>query len=352
MKKLMSMVLSGVMVLTLAACGSNSTSQPATPPAGDSAEKPASTEAPKSTYPEKPLTIMTPAGAGGGLDTMTRVLSKTLGNTQLVTQTITVENKPGGGQVVGSVEFANKDKGNNFKLFTTSTPFILNYIKKEGTSPVSFRDITPIARLVTESDVLAVNVDSKYQDLQSLMNDLKADASSVVFAGGSGPGSFDHLNVIYPAMKAGVDVKKIKYVSYDGGGEALTALLGGNAEVLSSDISSVYQFVEAGKVRILGVSSGERLEGKFKDVPTYREQGIDAELTNWRGFFGPANMSDDAKGYWETKIKELVATDEWKKELETQGWNDGYLSSADFIKQMEEEEAMYLEIYKQLDMAK
>lgn len=351
MKKFMSMALSGVMVLTLAACGGNS--QTATPSEnGGSAEKPASTEAPQSTYPEKPINFMTPTGAGGGLDTTTRMLAKLFGETKLVDQTITVENKPGGGQVVGSVEFANKDKGDNYKLMITSTPFLLNHIKKEGNSPVSYRDITPLARLVTENAVLAVGVDSKYKDLNSLMEDLKADPASVVFAGGSGPGSFDHLNIIYPSKQAGVDIKGLKYVSYDGGGEALTALLGGNADVLTTDVSGAYEFVKAGKVRILGVSSGERLPEPFQDIPTYKEQGIDAELTNWRGIFGPANMSEEAKTYWEAKIAELAAKDEWKAELKKVGYMDGYLNSADFIKVMEEEEKKYKELYTELGMAK
>ncbi|MDQ0247694.1 putative tricarboxylic transport membrane protein [Bacillus fengqiuensis] len=246
----------------------------------------------------------------------------------MVSQTATVENKPGGGQVVGTVEFATREQGNDYKLLVTSTPFLLNYLKKEGNSPVFFRDITPLAQLVTEHDVLAVSSDSKYKDLKALYTDLAADPTSITFAGGSGPGAFDHLNVIYPAMKAGVDPKAIKYVSYDGGGEALTSLLGGNADVISSDVSSVYEYVKAGKVRILGVSSPERLPGQFKDIPTYKEQGIDAELTNWRGIFGPANMSGDAKKYWEEQINSLIATEEWKQELEKQGWQDGYMNFA------------------------
>jgi putative tricarboxylic transport membrane protein len=254
--------------------------------------------------------------------------------------------------VVGTVEFATKEKGNDFKLLVASTPFLLNHLKKEGNSPVSFRDITPLAQLVTEHDVLAVSTDSKYTDLKALYKDLEANPTSITFAGGSGPGAFDHLNVIYPAMKAGIDPKTIKYVSYDGGGEALTSLLGGNADVISSDVSSVYEYVKAGKVRILGVSSPERLPGEFQELPTYKEQGIDAELTNWRGIFGPANMSDDAKNYWEKQINSLVSTDEWKQELEKQGWQDGYMNSADFVELMEQEEQMYKELYTELGMAK
>ncbi|MGM7723830.1 tripartite tricarboxylate transporter substrate binding protein [Metabacillus sp. Hm71] len=342
MKKFLYLLLIGIVSLSLTACEGNLASSNAND----------TTNEKTSNYPAKPITFLVPTGAGGGLDTTTRALTKVLTDTKLLSQTTIVENKPGGGQVVGTVEFATKEKGNDYKLLVTSTPFLLNHLKKEGNSPVSYRDITPLAQLVTEHDVLAVSADSKYKDLKALYKDLAADPTRITFAGGSGPGAFDHLNVVFPAMKAGVDPKSIKYVSYDGGGEALTALLGGNADVISSDVTSVYEYLKAGKVRILGVSSPERLPGQFKEIPTYKEQGVDAELTNWRGIFGPANMSDDAKKYWEEQINSLIETNEWKQELEKQGWQDGYLSSTDFVKAMEKEEQMYKELYTELGMAK
>jgi putative tricarboxylic transport membrane protein len=342
MKKLTVGLLTAMFILILAACG-------ITPSSNNSNE---SSKGSNSNYPEKTINFLVPTGAGGGLDTTTRSMVKILSETKLIKQAAMVENKPGGGQVVGTVEFASKEKGNDYKLMVTSTPFLLNHLKKEGNSPISFRDITPLARLVTEHDVLAVRSESKYQDLKALYDDLKADPISITFAGGSGPGAFDHLNVIYPAMQAGINPKAIKYVSYDGGGEALTAVLGGNVDVISSDVSSVFEYVKAGKVRILGVSSANRLSGEFKDIPTYKEQGIDAELTNWRGIFGPADMSEQAKEYWEKQIDSLVKTKEWKAELEKQGWQDGYLNSSDFIKLMEEEEEMYKNLYTELGMAK
>ncbi|MFD2215528.1 Bug family tripartite tricarboxylate transporter substrate binding protein [Metabacillus endolithicus] len=344
MKKLLSIVLLGLLMVILGACSGESASS------NGSEDKEQTTN--HSNYPEKPITIVAPSGAGGGLDTTSRALAKILDQTELISETITVENKPGGGQVVGTVEFANKEVGNDYKLLLTSTPFILNNLKKEGNSPISYRDITPLAQLVTENAVLAVSADSKYKDLTSLMEDLKANPSNITFAGGSGPGSYDHLNIVYPAMKAEVDVKSIKYVSYDGGGEALTALLGGNADVVSSDVASVYEYQKAGKVRILGVSSGERLPGEFEAIPTYKEQGIDVELTNWRGIFGPKDMSADAKKYWEEQIEALVTTEDWQNELNSLGFQDGYLNSEDFIKQIEKEEVMYKEILTTLGMQK
>ena len=331
-----SVLWTSMIALSLAACGGNSSG-------ANSAD---------SNYPDKPITIVVPSGAGGGIDMAARSLAKVADQQKLVSQPIMVENKPGGGQVVGTVEFANKEARNDYKLLLTSTPFVLNYVKKEGNSPVSFRDLAPLARLQTDYGVLAVKPDSKYKDLQSLFDAMKADPNQVVVAGGSSPGSFDHLNVILPATAAGVDAQAIKYIAYDGGGEAVTALLGGSADVLSSDVSGIMEFVKAGKARVLGVSSGERLPDELKDFPTYKEQGVDAVLTNWRGIFGPKEMSADAKAFWQEKLKALAETEEWKTELKLQGVQDGYMAAEEFAKTLEADETMYKEIYTNLGMAK
>lgn len=345
-KKWMSVVLTGAVALSLTACAGNA------PANTGSASNGSGAGASKSKYPEKPITITVPSGAGGGIDMAARALAKVADKTKLVSQSITVENKPGGGQVVGTVEFANKEKKNDYKLILPSTNLVLNFLKKDGNSPVSFRDVTPLARLQVDYGVLAVKTDSKYQDLKSLFDDVKANPSKVTFAGGSAPGSFDYLNVVLPAVKAGIDGKAVKYISYDGGGEAMTSLLGGNADVLSTDTSGVAEYLRSGKVRILGVSSAAQLSGQFKDIKTYKEQGLEVEVTNWRGIFGPKEMTADAKKYWEDQIKAIVSTEDWKKELEAQGVQDGYLNAADFQKALEKDEAVFKEIYTSLGMAK
>ena len=351
-KKLMHFVLTSILMVGLAACGSGANSESS----GSSQTAPsngsnAAGEAPKANYPEKPITFMAPAGAGGGLDVMARTMAKVLPQLNLVDETITVENRPGGGQVTGTTEFANKEIGNDYKLMITSTPFVLNYIKKEGTAPVSFRDVTPLARLQMDFEGIAVRADSKYQDLQSFLADLKADPSKLTIVGGGAPGTLDYLNSILVADKAGVDITKVKYLAYDGGGEAMTALLGGNADAMTSDLSSFAEYVKAGQVRVLGIGAPARVEG-FDDIPTYKEQGIDLVVINWRGVFGPKDMSAEAKAFWEDVLQKLSDSPEWKAELEKIGLQNGYLGSEDFIKYLETEEATYLETLQKLGLAK
>ncbi|MEC0177743.1 tripartite tricarboxylate transporter substrate binding protein [Paenibacillus favisporus] len=306
-----------ILALSLAACAN-----------GGAAKE--GTSAKKSNYPDKALTLVAPSGAGGGWDMTARTIAKVLTETKAVSKAITVENKPGGGGAVFMAEYATKDKKDDYKLFVNSPPILINNLKKEGNSPYGYQDTTPLAQLTKDYGAIAVAADSKYNDLKSLLDDLKADPTKFTIAGGSAPGSMDHLVSILPAFKYGIDPKSVKYVSYDGGGEAITALLGGNADVLGTDASSLDQYLKAGKIKVLGVAAPERLGGSLKDVPTMKEQGIDAEFLIWRGIFGPKEMSAEAKSYWDQAIQKMTETKEWAAEMTANNWESDYKNSDDF----------------------
>jgi putative tricarboxylic transport membrane protein len=330
-----SVLFAGLLAASLTACGSGSAG-------GASGGK----------YPEKPITIVAPSGAGGGWDLTARAIAKVLGDTKLVSQPITVENKPGGGGAVFLAEYATQQTKNDYELFVSSPPILINNLKKEGNSPYGYKDTTPLAELTRDYGAIVVTSDSKFKDLKSLLDAIKADPKSVTLAGGSAPGSMDHLVGVLPIYKSGGDPKSVKYVSYDGGGEAVAALLGGNADVVSTDVSSVAEYVKAGKIRVLAVTAPERLGGEFKDVPTLKDLGIDATFTIWRGIFGPKEMSSDAKKYWEDKLKAMSETPEWKKQLETNNWEAEYRNSDDFKAFLAEQEQQIKDLLTALGMAK
>ena len=339
-KTLWVLVISIALVVGLVGCGGGS--KPAAP-----AEK-------KDWTPQKQVTLLAPAGAGGGLDMVARTMAKLFAQTKIVSQAISVENKPGGGQVTGTVSFATQDAKNDYKLMIASTPFILNHIKKDGNSPIGPDQIYPLALLQEDYGVIAVKSDSKYKTLKELFDALKANPTSVQFCGGGASGTWDHLNAGLLARKAGVSIKSMKYNTYDGGGEALTALLGGHADALTSDVSSIKQYVQAGRVRVLGVSSAARLADDeiMKNTPTYKEQGFDVVTSNWRGIFAGKDASADAKKYWSAKVAELCKTKEWKDELKKQGVIYNYKDAKGFYDHIKADQAMYTEIYKELGMAK
>lgn len=306
----------------------------------------------ESDYPKKPITVVAPSGAGGGWDLTARSLTKILGETKTVDQTMTVENKPGGGGAVYLAEFATQHKKDDYKLYVNSPPILINNLKKEGNSPYGFKDTTPLAQLTKDFGAIVVKEDSKYNNLKELMEAVKKDPKSVTAAGGSAPGSMDHLVAVLPAYKSDIDPKTVKYVSYDGGGEAIAALLGGNADYIATDASAVGEYLKAGKVKVLGISSTERLKGDLADVPTFKEAGIDADFTIWRGVFGPKEMSDSAVAYWDKTLKKLNESKEWQDELERNGWESEFKDGKEFETFLKDQEKQVEDLLKSLGMNK
>ncbi|HLG28001.1 MAG TPA: tripartite tricarboxylate transporter substrate binding protein [Paenisporosarcina sp.] len=333
-KKLSTVVLASSLALSLAACSSEGN------------------ESATSNYPEKTITIVAPSGAGGGWDLTARSISKTMNATKIVEEPIIVENKPGGGGAVYMAEFATKEVKNDYVLMVKSPPILINNNKAEGNSPYGYKDTKPLAQLTRDYGAIVVKADSEFKTLTDVLDAIKADPSKITLAGGSAPGSMDHLVGILPAYKYGIDPKAVKYVSYDGGGEAVAALLGNNADVIATDASTISEFVKSGDVRVLAVSSSERLEGVLSEVPTFKEEGLDTEFTIWRGLFGPKDMSDEAYDYWTSKLDKLVETDEWKTELERNGWQSEYRNAEDFTTYLEDQDKVIVELLTALDMQK
>lgn len=338
LKKMISLSLAGVMAFSLAACSSGGET---------AADKEAG-----SNYPERGIAIVAPSGAGGGWDLTARSIAKTMNGTKLIEEPITVENKPGGGGAVFMAEYATKEVDNDYMMMVKSPPILINNNKAEGNSPYGYKDTTPLAQLTRDYGAIVVKADSEFQTLEDLLKAIKADPTAITLAGGSAPGSMDHLVGILPAFEYGIDAKSVKYVSYDGGGEAVAALLGSNADVIATDASTIAEYVKSGDVRVLAVSSPERLEGELSEVPTFKDSGIDAEFTIWRGIFGPKNMSEGAKTYWTEKLEEMSNTDEWKKELEQNGWQSEYKNAADFEEYLKNQEQVIVELLTALEMQK
>lgn len=338
MKKSIMLIVLGLLTLMLAACGGN--------------KETAGKNESASNYPEKPITLVAPSGAGGGWDLTARSLAKVLTETKLVEETLTVENKPGGGGAVYMAEFATQEKNNPYKLMISSPPILINHEKKEGNSPYGYEDTIPLAQLTKDYGAIVVRSDSPFNDLSSALEAIKADPTKVTVAGGSAPGSMDHLVAVLPAYKNGIDPKSVKYVSYDGGGEAIAALLGGNADLIATDASAIGEYVKSGKVKVLAVSSTERLSGDLADVPTFKEAGIDAEFTIWRGVFGPKELKEEEIAFWDKALKELSESEAWIEEVKLNGWEGEYKNSTDFKSFLDEQNVVVQELLTALEMQK
>ena len=260
-----------------------------------------------------------PANPGGGWDFTCRQVGKTMQDLGLVPGTMQVSNLAGGGGGVAYAEVVNKRNDDDNLIVAASTATATRLA--QGAFPGNtMDDVRWLGSVGADYGIIAVAADAPYETLPDLLEQVKADPSSISFAGGSAVGGWDHLKVLIAADAAGIDdARSVKYVAFDGGGEAVTQLLAGSVQAFTGDASEAKGFVDSGDIKVLAVLAPERLEGDFAQFPTAQEQGIDALGANWRGFYGPGGMSDAAYDYWSNAIVEVYASDEWKQVMDQNG---------------------------------
>ena len=253
-----------------------------------------------------------PANAGGGWDFTCRQVGKAMQDLKLVKGTVQVTNMAGGGGGVAYAEVINKRNEDNGLIIAASSATSTRLA--QGAFPGNTMDqVRWVASVGADYGVIAVAKDSPINTLPELMEKIKADPTSVSVAGGSAVGGWDHLKVLIAARKAGIDdVRQIKYVAFDGGGEAVTQLLAGSVQAFTGDASEAKGFVDSGDIKVIAVLAPERMPGDFANFPTAREQGIDAVGANWRGFYAPGGMSEDAHTFWVDTIGKAYDSEEWK----------------------------------------
>jgi len=261
--------------------------------------------------PENPECIA-PANPGGGWDFTCRQVGKSLQDLKLLDKTMQVVNLAGGGGGVAFAEVVNKRGDDNDLIVAASSATATRLA--QGAYPGNTMDqVRWLASIGADYGVIAVAADSPINTLPELLEKIKTDPSSVSVAGGSAVGGWDHLKVLIAANAYGIDdVRSVKYIAFDGGGEAVTQLLADSVQAFTGDISEAKGFVDSGDIKVIAVLAPDRLPGEFADFPTAKEQGIDAIGANWRGFYAPGNMSDEAYNAWVSKIADLYASDEWK----------------------------------------
>jgi putative tricarboxylic transport membrane protein len=297
-------------------------------------------------YPSKRIDFIVAGGAGGGLDLVGRAFEQALRETRTVEQPIVIVNMGAGAGNAAKTQII-QHRGDPYYLYLDTNRVYLN--KLLGTTAQGHDAVTPVARLMTEYLVWAVRTDSPFKTAKDVLDKLKTDPASVTFAISSIP-SNDQINIIAPALAAGVDARKIRIAAFS---SALTTqLLGGHVAALSTPLSEVASLVKAGHVRLLSVSAAEQQGGDLVNVPTWRSMGIDVTVLHWRGLFAPPEMPPDALKFWEDNLPRLVKTDAWKKALEKHGWYDAYADNATFRKDMEREIAVYTRILGELGMLK
>ena len=334
-KSMVARVLAAVLGtgLALAACGTS-----AQAPAGSGGGSGGAPEAVTG------LRYMVPNTPGSGYDLTARAASKAMEDAGLA-RNVEVFNVPGAGGTVGLQRIVN-EQGNG-KLILQMGLGVVGAAYTNN-SEATLQDTTPIAKLIEEPEVVVVPSASPYQNLDQLVQAWKADPATVTVGGGSVPGGPDHLAPHLLAQTVGVDPKTVNYVAYDGGGELLTSLLGGQIAFGMSGAGEFADQIEADQVRVLAVTSAERVEGL--DAPTLREAGVDLEFTNWRGIVAPPGISDADKQALAKLVDDMHNSPEWKAAVEQNNFIDAYLPADQFAPFLEQENERVATVLRDLGL--
>jgi putative tricarboxylic transport membrane protein len=296
-------------------------------------------------YPSKQLRIMAPAAPGGGWDQTSRAAQSALEEAKLAPKGVEVFNVPGAGGTVGLARMRT-EKGNAHLLMTMG--LVMVGAVQTNKSAVTLDDVTPIARLTGEYEVLVVPRNSPYKTLADFVADLEKDPGKVPIAGGSAGGT-DQIVAGLLAKEVGVDPKKVNYIPFSGGGEALAAILGGKVKAGISGVGEWVDQIEAGELRALAVTSTDRV-GDISEVPTFKAQGVDLELANWRGVVAPAGLRDADKAAAVKLVEKLHGTQEWRNALNKNSWDDQFIAGDDFAKFLDEEQKRVEGVLKELGL--
>ena len=270
-------------------------------------------------------------GAGGGWDGTARGTGEALTKSGML-KSASFENMSGGGGGKALAFMINTQPKNT--VLVQSTPLVLRSITRHegyvsGSGVLSYKDVTPIAGVIGDYGAIAVAKNSPYMNFKDVVDAYKKDPNSIKMAGGSVRGSMDHLIGALAFQAAGANPNDVAYIPYDAGGKALAGLLSGETQIISTGLGELMGARD--QVRIIGITAPSRV-ADAPDAPTLKEQGYDVQFVNWRGFFGPPNMSNKDKKALSAMLGKVMKTPEWEAVRKRNAWVNIYNSDKDFVK--------------------
>lgn len=259
-----------------------------------------------------------PANPGGGWDFTCRQIGKIMYDIGAVDKPIQVTNMAGAG---GGLAYNHvvAERNDDADLIVAASSATSTRLAQNAYAGMTADRVRFVGAIGADPGVIVVAKDSPYQSLGDLINAIKANPGSVTFAGGSATGGFDHMKPLMLLQRAGfTDIRKVKYISLDGGADAITQTIGGFTQAMTGDMSEVVGFLKAGEIRVLAVLTDDRIPG-FGSIPTAKEQGFDVVAVNWRGLYIPKGVSDDTFNLWASRLKQVADSAEWKAAMAANG---------------------------------
>jgi len=298
--------------------------------------------------PTRPVTLIAPNAPGGTSDRTARELQRIFQKHRLVDVTVNVVNRPGGAGTI-ALNQLHAQPGDAHVLLMATSAAISNHIT--GLATHNYTDFTPIAMLLGDNYGVNVRAGSTVQSALDMLDRLKKnpDALSV---GLSSVGGTNHTSLVAALKKGGVDFKRVKLVTFAGGGQISLQLLGGHVDAINTGLSNMVDHLRQGKMRTLAISGPRRMGAPFTDVPTWKELGIDVVLTGWRGILAPKGLTPAQTAYWDGVFRKLAQTEDWKSDLQNNYWENIYTGAADTRRWLDAEYAELKQILTELGLAR
>lgn len=293
--------------------------------------------------PRSALTLIAPAGVGGGWDGFAREQQQAM-RVDGIANNVQVVNIPGAGGTIGLGSFASKDAQTN-TLLATGAAMVGGILIND--SPVDFSDVRPLARVAEDYSVFIMQQDAPWADLDALAEAWQDDPSSIRFTGGS-TGSIDHLLVAQFAQVLGISPAEITYIPKSGGAEATQTILSDTADVAVTGYNEVADQIDSDRVKPLALSAPERL--RDVDIATFQELGYEVDLVNWRGFVASKDISDEDFDALHEIVRETADSDAWADALDRNRWVDSYLDGDAFLEFLEADQESTAQLVKELGL--
>ncbi len=298
--------------------------------------------------PSRPIMFIVPNGVAGTSDRAARTMQRIMQTHRLIDVPIVIVNRPGGNGTL-ALNQLRASPGDGHVLLIMNSITLSAHIA--GLTPFGHADFTPLALMVDEYYSINVRPDSPVRSAGELLTRLRKTPDALTFGSASVTGD-NYISMLTALKKGGIDVKRVKTVSFAGGSEISLALLGGHVDVTHTGLGNIVAHVREGRMRTLVITGPKRMWGPFAEVPTWKEVGVDMTASGWRGVLGPKDLSRAQIAYWENVLRQVIQTPEWKKDLEENFWVNAYASAAETRRRLDSEYAEIKQTMSELGMAK
>lgn len=298
--------------------------------------------------PTRAVTLIAPNAPGGTSDRTARELQRLFQKHKLVDVTVNVVNRPGGGGTL-ALNQLHSGAGDPHVILITTSAVISNHLT--GLLSYNYTDFTPLALLLGDNYGVNVRANSPIQGARDMLDRVRKNPEALTF-GMSSIGGTNHTSLVAALKKGGVDVRRVKMVTFAGGGQISLQLLGGHVDVINTGLGNMVDHLVQGRMRTLAITGPRRMGGAFADVPTWKEVGVDVSLIGWRGILGAKGLTPAQVAYWDDVFRRVVQTEDWKADLQKNYWLDIYADAAGMRKWLDSENTEVRALLTELGMAK